>query len=118
LIRICYVFPYNAIDDLDFWTSISADHFYVRYQFPSLDVTSWNDKQPIVDRDIRVCVECCRDKLGRYNLMKDFLSQGRPLRALDLFGGVGAFGLGMKETKCIEITHAVEISPSAAQTFK
>jgi DNA (cytosine-5)-methyltransferase 1 len=50
--------------------------------------------------------------------MKDFVSQGRPLRALDLFGGVGAFSLGMEETKCIKLTHAVEISPSAAQTFK
>jgi DNA (cytosine-5)-methyltransferase 1 len=119
LIRVCYVFPEIAIDNLDFWTSLSADHFYIRYQFPSLDVNSWNDRQP-VDQKMNVCSECCREKLERIKLMKDFLFMGKrqPLRAMDLFGGVGAFGLGMEDSGVIKVTHAIEIAPSAAKTFK
>jgi DNA (cytosine-5)-methyltransferase 1 len=119
LIRVCYVFPYATINDLDFWTALSADHFYLKFRFPSLDVSSWNDRQPI-NQDMYVCVECCGEKLGQIRLMKQFLSLGnqQPLRALDLFGGVGAFGLGMEESGCIKITHAIEISPSASKTFE
>lgn len=44
--------------------------------------------------------------------------EGRTLRALDVFAGVGAFGLGMEEVGGIKVTHAIEISPSAAKTLK
>jgi len=119
LIRVCYVFPYSTIDDLDYWTALSADHFYVQYRFPSLSVSSWNDKQPI-NPDMYVCVDCCRDKLEQMKLMREFLAMGhrKPLPALDLFAGVGALGLGMEESGCIKVTHAIEIAPSAARTFK
>lgn len=52
--------------------------------------------------------------------MKEFLGSVayKSLRTLDLFGGVGAFGLSMEESGCLKVTHAVEISPSAAKTFK
>ena len=119
LIRVCYVFPYSTIDDLDYWTALSADHFYVQYRFPSLSVSSWNDKQPI-NPDMYVCVDCCRDKLEQMKSMREFLAMGhrKPLPALDLFAGVGALGLGMEESGCIKVTHAIEIAPSAARTFK
>ena len=47
------------------------------------------------------------------------ISKSQPLRALDLFGGVGAFSHGLSQgSGCIKVTHAVEISPSATRTFK
>lgn len=46
------------------------------------------------------------------------VAQGPTLRALDVFAGVGAFGLGMEEAGGIRVTHAIEISPSAAKTLK
>lgn len=45
--------------------------------------------------------------------------QEKPLQAVDLFGGVGAFSLGLKEgSGCLQVSHALEISPSAAKTIK
>jgi hypothetical protein len=41
-----------------------------------------------------------------------------PMHTLDLFAGVGAFSLGMREACGLDVTHAVEISPSAAKTLK
>ena len=40
------------------------------------------------------------------------------LRAFDPFAGVGAFGMSMEGSGAIRVTHAVEISPSAAATMK
>jgi len=53
--------------------------------------------------------------------MKKFLKaqKRKPLRTLDLFGGTGAFGLGLAEgCLCLKVTHAVEIAPSAAITYR
>lgn len=47
-----------------------------------------------------------------------FKSGLKPLRAFDPFGGVGAFGLGLEEGGCIQVTHTVEISPSASETLR
>jgi len=120
LIAVIYVVPRSSITDLDSWTTLFPSHFYFQYRFPSLDVKSWSDKRPLRNDDLYVCKECCPEELEREKLMKVFLGtvERKPLRALDLFGGVGAFGLGMKESGCLDVTHAVEISPSAAKTFK
>lgn len=41
------------------------------------------------------------------------------LRALDLFAGTGAFSLGMKAAGApFKLTHAIEISPSAAKSLR
>ena len=50
--------------------------------------------------------------------MDEFLRKQKPLRALDPFGGIGAFGLGMEETSPLKVTYAVEVSPSAAKTYQ
>jgi len=50
--------------------------------------------------------------------MNRFFREGKPLRTLDLFGGVGAFSSGIAQgSRCMKVTHAIEISPSAAKTF-
>jgi DNA (cytosine-5)-methyltransferase 1 len=121
LIRVCYVFPFQSIPDLAAWLSLSPDHFYIRYRFPSMDVKSWADKRSVPYEDLHVCTHCCREKLYRHKLTEEFLAQAKkkPLPTLDLFGGVGAFSLGIAEgSSCINVTHAIEISPSAAKTFK
>ena len=45
-------------------------------------------------------------------------AQKSGLKTLDLFAGTGAFSLAMKDIARIKVTHAIEISPSAAQTLK
>jgi len=116
LIRVCYVFPLESIPNLGHWTSLSADHFYAEYWFPSLKVKFWADREPVHD-DIDVCIDCCREKIVQTKAFVRF-ARRPPLRALDLFGGVGALSLPMEESGFLKVTHAVEISPSAAKTFK
>lgn len=81
---------------------------------------SWTDRKMVAWQELLVCTPCCKERLkGRKSLYK-YLEQARrqPLPTLDLFGGVGAFSRGLAEgSGCLEVTHAIEISPSAAKTF-
>ena len=67
-----------------------------------------------------MCKPCCEGLVDEMEQMEVFLSEcGRtPVRVFDPFGGVGAFTGGMEEAGCMKVTHAVEISPSAAETLK
>jgi DNA (cytosine-5)-methyltransferase 1 len=96
----------------------SALHFYSHFKFPSLDVSSWNEKQTLSTNDILMCGECLTDRKAQFDLHNNFLETTKPLRTFDPFGGVGAFGLGLEEAGCIKVTHAVEISPSASETMR
>jgi DNA (cytosine-5)-methyltransferase 1 len=119
LICVCHVRPFHLVShDLQFWLEASPYHFYAKYHFPSLDISSWDDRSPL--KPLKVCADCCADKVEEIGKMKEFLasSRKRPLRVLDLCAGAGAFGLALEELGCVKITHAVEISPSAAKTLK
>lgn len=51
--------------------------------------------------------------------MRKFLeyAKNNPLPTLDLFGGVGAFGMGLSAgSGCLKVTDSIEKSPSAAKT--
>lgn len=61
---------------------------------------------------------CVKQDLKKFKGMKTFLEREVPLRVFDPFGGTGAFGLAMEEVGCFKMTHAVEISPSAAKTLQ
>jgi len=119
LIRVCFVFPQESIADLNEWLSMSPDHFYVRYKFPTLKVKSWNNKQELSYENLHVCTPCVDEKLKELESMREFLAHmaENPLPALDLFGGVGAFSLGLESgSGCLKLANTVEISPSAAKT--
>ncbi|KAF9071000.1 S-adenosyl-L-methionine-dependent methyltransferase [Rhodocollybia butyracea] len=96
LIQICHVVAakYRSIG-IENWILHSPDHFYVRYCFPSLNVKTWDSKRCITRKEKTT------------------------LCALDVFGGCGAFGLALAEgSSSFDITHAIEIAPSTAQTYK
>ncbi|SJL06388.1 uncharacterized protein ARMOST_09724 [Armillaria ostoyae] len=118
LIRVCFVFPYPSITEGDAWLAMSADHFYAKYTFPYLKVTSWDAKMDIDPVDVPICKFCTALELKRFDDIKEIHEQVK-LPTLDVFGGVGAFALGMAEG-CgnMKVTHAIEISPSAAKTYK
>ncbi|KAK0208944.1 S-adenosyl-L-methionine-dependent methyltransferase [Desarmillaria ectypa] len=118
LIRVCFVFPYTSMTEEDDWLAVSADHFYVKYTFPSLKVTSWNVKTVVDPVDVPICKFCTALELKRFKDIKDIRERVK-LPTLDVFGGVGAFALGMAEG-CgnMKVTHAIEIAPSAAKTYK
>lgn len=121
LIRVCYVFHESTGPRLDEWLSFSADHFFIRFGFPSLDVDSWDARVPIPSHKLYLCTLCATENLQQMEKTELFLKKNKRKLwpTLDLFGGVGAFGLGVAEgSQCLKVTHAIEISPSAAQTYK
>lgn len=121
LIQVIFATPIEAIPDLDEWLGESPDHFYFKYIFPSMAVESWDDKQLVDCEEFEVCEPCYQEKIAHRKLLKKYLShvEDKPLTVLDLFGGVGAFSLGMKEGfSGLKVTHAIEVSPSAARTFR
>ncbi|EGO05372.1 hypothetical protein SERLA73DRAFT_68986 [Serpula lacrymans var. lacrymans S7.3] len=120
LLGLCFVYPHNSLPDPRAWLLAAPNHFFVRYHFPSLDVRSWNQRRDMEPHELLICKTCVQENLDKHNTLKEFMSNARrrPLRAFDPFGGSGAFGLGLEESGCIKVTHAVEISPSAARTMK
>jgi hypothetical protein len=108
--------------ELEEWLALSPDHFYMRYQFDSLNPETWNQRQGMPkNEDFLVCQSCWRERLREKKLASQFsaYSEREPLPTLDLFGGVGAFSKGLAEgSECLRVTHAVEIGPSAAKTFE
>ncbi len=121
LIRVIFVLPVDAIPHLDEWLDESSDHFFISYIFQTMTVEAWSDKEKLDCAEFEICETCCGEMVAHRKLLKKYLLciRERPLAALDLFGGVGAFSLGMKEGfRGLKVTHAIEISPSAARTFR
>ncbi|KAG0703678.1 S-adenosyl-L-methionine-dependent methyltransferase, partial [Suillus ampliporus] len=118
IIGLCHVYVRAAVPELKEWLEMSPYHFYVCYSFPSLNVASWDHKHTLAPRDLLVCKYCAAENVAEWNQSREFLKKQKPLRAFDPFAGSGAFGLGLEESGCIKVTHAVEISPSAAKTLK
>ncbi|PFH48401.1 hypothetical protein AMATHDRAFT_5836 [Amanita thiersii Skay4041] len=121
IIRTICVLPYQSIFDLDKWLAMSPDHFYTRFSFPSLRVSSWEDRKQIDYDQLELCGECSEAQSKWDDAMKRFLltKRSRPMSVLDVFGGIGSFSSGLKAGfPGFNVTHAIEISPSAAKSFK
>ncbi|KAL0951895.1 hypothetical protein HGRIS_008552 [Hohenbuehelia grisea] len=123
LIRVCHVLPYEDSSDFAEYLQLSPDHFYCKFTFQSLKVEDWEKRAELAHDQVRQCQLCCEKMLERLQKLQQFLKAKarRPIRALDLFGGVGAFALSIAEGAgkgLVDVTHAVEISPSAAKTFR
>ncbi|KAI0652489.1 S-adenosyl-L-methionine-dependent methyltransferase [Trametes meyenii] len=118
LLKPCFVAHYKDVEDLDFWLSLSPLHFFVRYQLPTL-TTSWKECVHLQRTDVPACSLCLDEENAGCETLAQFIQNGQScLRTFDPFGGVGAFGLAMEAVGCIQLTHAVEITPSAALTLK
>ena len=124
LIRKCRVVNYFSLPtrNLEAYIDESPYHFFVKYIFPRLKVTKWENVIKLNGRSKRpeICIICWREDAKKSEDIRKFDKQcsRQPLRALDPFGGVGAFGLSMQQAGCLKLTHAIEIAPSAALTLK
>lgn len=67
--------------------------------------------------DLTICSVCFAADQAAAKQQEEF-DKIPPLSAFDPFAGVGAFALSMQEAGIVKLTHAVEISPSAAKTLK
>jgi DNA (cytosine-5)-methyltransferase 1 len=106
---------------MNLWTSLGAEYFHYLYRFSQRSPTSWNERERLAE-DMGVGCEICAYTLQARIVEALTFSeeaQARKLRAFDVFAGAGAMSLGMESaTGGMKTTHAVEISPSAAQTFR
>ncbi|TBU32705.1 S-adenosyl-L-methionine-dependent methyltransferase [Dichomitus squalens] len=120
LIKRCSVLHHSSRTHMDAWLARSPYHFFVRYSSQTLEPKTWNGLTELSRKKIPVCQVCFQEDEVRTQQLKAFTRQ-QPracLRGFDPFAGVGAFGLPMEATGCIKITHAIEISPSAAATMQ
>ena len=105
--------------DLASFLQLSPWNFYVEYAAPHYKVQRWREVRRLSVEDILICRHCFSDILHQKEKTEEFLAaQKSGLKTLDLFAGTGAFSLAMKDIARIKVTHAIEISPSAAQTLK
>ncbi|EKM61513.1 uncharacterized protein PHACADRAFT_204683 [Phanerochaete carnosa HHB-10118-sp] len=127
LIRRCRVVNFFSVPnywvcDVSAYLDQSPYNFYVKFKFPKLKVTSWSGVQELTRKSKvpEICAICFYEDKKLVENFKEFkqVKERRPFRAFDPFGGVGAFALAMQEAGCLKLTHAVELSPSAALTLK
>ena len=106
---------------MNLWNALGAECFYYRYHFTRQSPGSWDEREP-VEENARVGCETCAYALqARLTEAVEFAEEAQKhrLRAFDVFAGAGAMSLGMEgAVGGMKTTHAVEISPSAARTFR
>ncbi len=112
LLAQCHVLHRDLIPDMDLWAMLGPAHFYYRYSFAQLRPASWDERVPL-EKNAGIGCEICAEAIEF-----EEESQARKLRALDVFAGAGAMSLGMESFTGMKTTHAIELSPSAAQTFR
>lgn len=122
-VRVIYVACKQSLEDtqtsLEDWLQDAPDHFYVTWCFPKLVISNWNLHSEVSCKDLNVCSVCCKEQLDKMNKIQAYSKKAKKLAVLDLFGGVGAFSKGLVDgSKQLEVTHAIELSPSAAETLK
>ncbi|KAI0066707.1 S-adenosyl-L-methionine-dependent methyltransferase [Artomyces pyxidatus] len=120
LIQRCYVIHLSAADDLALWRA--PDRFYVMYHFPTLHPQTWASGTRLVAEQVLWCKPCLRElDTSVFSASYDFVEAKaqNPWRVFDIFAGTGAFSLGMESAVGVmRTTHAVEVSPSAAETIR
>ncbi|KAI0368858.1 S-adenosyl-L-methionine-dependent methyltransferase [Pilatotrama ljubarskyi] len=118
LLRPCIVAHRDDVTNLETWLALSPFHFVIRYQLPSLD-SPWSQHTSLKRRSVLACQQCLDEDNAQSEQLDQFIAEDKGcLRAFDPFGGVGAFALAMEELQCLKLTHAVEITPSAALTLR
>ena len=121
LLEQCYVLHQDLIFNLDLWATLGPAHFYYRYRFKELKPESW-DERMFLEEDAGIGCETCayalQARLAEVVAFEEEAQVSR-LRVLDVFAGAGAMSLGMETgTSGLKTTHAIEVGPSAARTFR
>ena len=122
LVHKVHVRHVDELDDPEEWTANAraSHHFVVRWHFDNSPELEWNARQALPARDLKQCDSCVRAKEADDARRKEFSRDAPSLRVLDVFAGTGAMSLGLVEGFLgkMKLTHAIEISPSAAKSLK
>ena len=118
IIQKAYVLVLEKIGDLQAWINASPQHFFLQYSFPTLHESHWSQKEKLDSSKVHACLPCLTHRKETLLTEVKQATQSQ-MRALDLFAGTGAFSLGMKASGApFKLTHAIEISPSAAKSLR
>jgi DNA (cytosine-5)-methyltransferase 1 len=121
LLKPCKIKAFNSLSQeaLSEYTKSSPYHFYCTYYCIKADPFHWRQRKTLTDANkiLTTCAVCFAADQDLLKYKEEFLTS-RTLHAFDPFGGVGAFALSMEEAKVLQLTHAAEISPSAAETLR
>ncbi|KAH9932061.1 S-adenosyl-L-methionine-dependent methyltransferase [Epithele typhae] len=118
ILNKCYVLHHTSCQET--WLARSPFHFYLKYTLRSLGA-SWKHRTELKASEVPVCPPCHEEQEDAFRESQKLFSGPTPkgcLRAFDPFAGIGAFGMAMEATGSVKVTHAVEISPSAATALK
>jgi len=118
IIQKSYVLVLKKIGSLRAWIKASSQHFFLQYSFPTLYKSQWSQREILDSSEVHACLSCLthRKKILLSGVQQATQSQ---LRALDIFAGTGAFSLGIMAAGApVKLTHAIEISPSAAKSLR
>lgn len=103
---------------LQAWLAYSPLHFFVSDKVSHTLAASHETLVPLAVREFQFCRRCRDKEILTAKTLRQWEEETPPLRAFDPFAGAGAFALGMEQTGNIKLTHAIEISSSAARTVK
>ncbi|KAI0686823.1 hypothetical protein BC835DRAFT_1309374 [Cytidiella melzeri] len=121
LLKPCKVRAITSLPEgtLHEYTSTSLLNFYIKWFCKKADLFHWKQRKELaeVSKILTTCAICLPASQSAARQAEEF-KELRPLRAFDPFCGTGAFALSMQEAGALVLTHAVEISPSAATTLK
>ena len=121
LLAPCYVLHKNLIFDTNLWTTLGEEYLYYLYRFSQRSPASWNEREVLAENAGVGCNICAYELQAHIADVLTFAeeAQTQKLRAFGIFAGAGAMSLGMENaTGGMGTTRAVEISPSAARTFR
>jgi DNA (cytosine-5)-methyltransferase 1 len=121
LLAPCYVLHKGLVFDMNLWNALGAEYFYYQYRFSRPSPASWNERERLAEDAGIGCEVCAYVLQARIGEALTFAEEAetRKLKAFDVFAGAGAMSLGMETaTGGMRTTHAVEISPSAARTYR
>ena len=121
LLAPCYALHKNLVFDMNLWTTLGTEYFYYLYRFSRCSPASWDEREVLAENAGVGCVICAYALQTHISKALTFAeeAQAQKLRAFDIFAGAGTMSLGMENaTGGMRMTHAVEISPSAARTFR
>ena len=127
VISKCHIFPYEAVKNCSkqrrsLLMNSTRNNFYVKYKFDKWKPRSWVERRLLPCKELLMCALCTRevlDELEDTQAFNESLNNDEARSVLDLFAGVGGFSIPLSEViPGLKVTHAIEIGPSAAKTFK
>lgn len=120
IVRKCIVIHKGQLHSKEFktWITSSPNHFYITMYCASREVASKASLSKLDLARFTFCGKCTNASGEQSRRFGKFSKEVPPLRLFDPFAGVGAFALAMCQAGSMELTHAIELSTSAAETLR